>query len=82
MADAAPADTFVMRGARAALADGLGHIEAQVEALEGAVLENPGLAFDLARTLVESTCKTILSERKAAYSDNDDLPNPIESGGP
>lgn len=70
---AAPAE-FVMHGARAALSDGLGHIEEQVKGIERAVVENPGLAFDLARTLVESTCRTILSERKQAYSPADDLP--------
>lgn len=68
------ADVFVMRGARAALADGLTHVEEQVTALERAVVENPGLAFDLAKTLVESTCRTILTERKQSYSSDDDLP--------
>ena len=57
-----------MHGARAALSDGLGHIEEQVKGIERAVAENPGLAFDLARTLVESTCRTILTERKLAFA--------------
>ena len=68
------ADAFVMRGARAALAEGLEHVEEQVAALEQAVAENPAFAFDLAKTLVESTCRTILKERKQTYSANDDLP--------
>ena len=65
---------FVMHGARDAIASGLVHIEEQVKAIERAVVENPGLAFDLARTLIESVCRTVLSERAIAYSEDDDLP--------
>jgi hypothetical protein len=65
---------FVMHGARDAIAGGLVHIEEQVKAIERAVVENPGLAFDLARTLVESVCRAVLSERAIAYSEDDDLP--------
>ncbi len=65
---------FVMHGARAAMADGLVHIEEQVKGIERAIAENPGLAFDLARTLVESACRTILTERKHAFESGDDLP--------
>jgi len=50
------------------------HIEKHVEELERAVVENPGLAFDLARTLVECTCRTILREREIEYKHRDDLP--------
>jgi hypothetical protein len=67
-------EAFVLRGSRTAINQGLAHIEEAVKALERAVLENPGLAFDLAKTLVESACRTILSERKQAYSSDDDLP--------
>lgn len=67
-------DAFVMRGARAAMAQGLAHVEEQVTALERAVLENPGLAFDLAKTLVESACRTILTARQQSYASDDDLP--------
>lgn len=56
------------------MADGLAHITEQVNGIERAVGENPGLAFDLARTLVESTCRTILTERKIAFHSDDDLP--------
>ncbi len=70
-ADIAP---FVMHGARDAIAQGLGHIEEQVKGIESAVRENPGLAFDLAKTLVESVCRTILSERNIAFIVDDDLP--------
>jgi hypothetical protein len=62
-----------MYGARDALAAGLAHIEEQVRSIEQAAVENPALAFDLARTLVETACRTILSERKVTYSEDDDL---------
>ncbi|MCC7196389.1 MAG: abortive infection family protein [Gemmatimonadaceae bacterium] len=74
MAAAAPTSPFVMHGARDALATGLAHIEEQVRSIEQAVVENPALAFDLARTLVETACRTILAERKVTYSEDDDLP--------
>lgn len=73
MAEDAPT-SFVMHGAREAFAAGLAHIEEQVRSIEQAVVENPALAFDLARTLVETACRTILTERGIAYSENDDLP--------
>jgi Abortive infection C-terminus len=65
---------FAMHGARAAMALGLSHIEEQVKAIERAVVENPGLAFDLAKSLIESACRTILTERGAAFDPGDDLP--------
>lgn len=64
---------FVMHSARAAVAGGLTHIEEQVKALEGAVVANTGLAFDLAKTLVESACKTILTERGLAFDKDDEI---------
>src|SRR2546422_3049806 len=63
-----------MLGARAAMAGGLTHIEEQVKGIERAVIENPGLAFDLAKTVVESACRTILTERKISFGSDDDLP--------
>jgi len=65
---------FVMHGARAAVAGGMLHIEEQVKALESAVAQNTGLAFDLAKTLVESACKTIITERGGVFDKDDDLP--------
>lgn len=65
---------FVLHGAREALAGGMLHIEEQIKSLELAIIENPGLAFDLARTLIESVCKTILNERRVAFNTDDDLP--------
>jgi hypothetical protein len=73
MAEAPPVP-FVMHGARDTIAGGLAHIEEQVKGIERAVVENPGLAFDLAKTLVESTCRAVLTERSIAFSENDDLP--------
>jgi len=65
---------FVMHGARTAIAGGLFHIETQVAAIELAVNKDPSLAFDLAKTLIESACRTILTERSIAYEPGDDLP--------
>jgi hypothetical protein len=68
------ATPFVMHGARDAVAGGLTHVEQQVKSIEQAVVENPGLAFDLAKTLVESVCRAVLNERNIAFSEDDDLP--------
>ena len=77
---AAPApQPFVMHGARDAMSAGLAHIEEQVKGIEQAVVENPGLAFDLAKTLVESTCRAVLGERSVAYAATDDLPKLFKS---
>lgn len=78
MAETATAP-FVMHGARDAMAAGLAHIEEQVKGIEQAVVENPGLAFDLAKTLVESTCRAVLGERSVAYAATDDLPKLFRS---
>jgi len=74
MAASPTESVFVMHGARAAVAGGMLHIEAQVKALEQAVVGNTGLAFDLAKTLIESACKTILTERGGTFDKDDDLP--------
>jgi hypothetical protein len=65
---------FVMHGAREVLDAGAVHIEQQIIALEGAVGSNSGLAFDVAKTLLESACKTVLSERECGYDNGWDLP--------
>jgi hypothetical protein len=62
-----------MHGARDAVAAGLVHIEQQVKSLEQAVGENPGLAFDLSKTLIESVCRAVLEQRAVAFSEDDDL---------
>ncbi len=65
---------FVMHGARDAMTRGLAHIEEQVKGIEEAIVENPHIAFDLAKTLIESTCRTVLRERGVSYAQTDDLP--------
>jgi len=65
---------FVMHGTRDAIAGGLTHVEQQVMSIEQAVAKNPALAFDLAKTLVESVCRAILGERNIAIGEDDDLP--------
>lgn len=65
---------FTMYNSREAMAAGLTHIEEQVKAIERAVTENPNLTFDLAKTVVESTCKTILKDRKVTFEAGDNLP--------
>ena len=66
---------FVMHGARDAMAAGLAHLERHVSAIEDAVIKEPGLAFDLARTLLESACRTVLTNRSIPFKDDDDLPH-------
>jgi hypothetical protein len=65
---------FVMHGARVAMAGGLTHIEQQVMGVEEAVTRNPGLAFDLSKTIIESVCRAVLEERQVSYDEDDDLP--------
>lgn len=74
MATMPPTNDFVMHGARDAVSGGLTHIVRQVKGIERAVVENPGLAFDLAKTVAESACRTILSDGKVAFGSDDDLP--------
>lgn len=45
-----------------------------VEMLEPYSGRNPGMAFDLAKTLIESACRTILMERGIAFDPSEDLP--------
>jgi len=66
---------FIMHGAREAIAGGMIHIEEQVKGIEQTVNENPGLAFDLAKTLIESVCRTILNERGISFDQVDDTPS-------
>lgn len=72
--DAPTTNAFTMHSAREAMAGGLSHIEKHIKAIEGAITENPGYAFDLARTIVDSACKTILTERNITFGNDDDLP--------
>jgi len=71
MAEQPAATEFVMHGAREvlALAGAAVHLEQQINAIENAVTKSPNLAADLARTLVETICKTILIDRGQTDSD-------------
>jgi hypothetical protein len=71
---AAGQSSFSMQGARSAIDGGVAHIGQHVEGIEQAIIGNPGLAFDLAKTLVESVCRAVLDERSVAYDETDDLP--------
>ncbi|MGA7201662.1 MAG: abortive infection family protein [Candidatus Cybelea sp.] len=72
--NAETAGAFVMYGSRSAMELGLAHIEEQIKAIEGAVIEKPSLAIDLSKTLVESACRTVLRERGIEYDREDNLP--------
>ena len=54
---------------------GLDHIERNVDNIERAILEDPGMAFELAKALVESACRRILTERDIHYDNSEDLPS-------
>lgn len=76
MADASATHVrFQMAGTRAALVDGpIPAIEQQIAAIEN-VLENfPDLAFDLSKVLVESICKTVLTDIGQPADPNWDAP--------
>ena len=66
--------TFSMQEAREAIAEGFTNIEQQVIGIEEAVDKNPHLAFDLAKTLIESTCRILLKERSIEFSNTDTVP--------
>lgn len=74
MVEANVTPSFVMAGAREVLATDAVYFEQQVIAIEKAVGENPGLSFDLAKTLIESACKTILKDRGHECDNAWDLP--------
>jgi len=73
-------DRFLMDGAREllSLAPNAVHIENQIRLLERAVEEDPGLAFDTAKSLVESICKTILKDRGQVLEGQEDLPQLVK----
>jgi len=67
---------FEMVGARANILDGpvIDVIDQQVRAIEDAIERVPDFAFDLAKTLVESVCKTILEDIGRPADPNWDAP--------
>ena len=77
MAETAPASQrFQMVGSRASVLDGPvpDIIEQQIRALEDAIERVPDFAFDLAKTLVETICKTILEDIGRPADPNWDAP--------
>jgi hypothetical protein len=65
---------FRMDGARAILAatpDAF-HLQQQILAIEKAAVETPALAIDLAKALVETVCKTVLTDLNVPFSANED----------
>lgn len=79
MTEPKPSSAFQMHGARAAVDAGFQHIETHVLAIESAIDENPSLVFDLGKTIIESVCKKILSDRGASFDSKDDLPKLFKS---
>lgn len=75
----AETNQFIMYGVREVMPSEALHIETIVNALEQALSENLGLAFDLSKTLIETACKTIIKERGQTYNDSADLPKLIKS---
>ncbi len=45
----------------------------QIERIKNAVEDDPGLAIGTSKELIETTCKTILSERGVQYDNNSDI---------
>ena len=78
MSTEAPAavSMFRMSGARAVLDDAPNalQIQHQVEAIEEAVDRRPAMAFDMAKTLIETACKTVLNDRGEAFDTAWDCP--------
>lgn len=52
-------------------------IREQVEALEGAMPDKPGVVVSFCRTIIETTCKTILTDRGVSYESGWEAPKLI-----
>lgn len=76
MSQAANQSNFRMVGARAIMesAGSAIQIRQQVETIEDSLTRVPALVFDLSKALVETVCKTILSELAVPYDNDDDCP--------
>ncbi|MBK8228412.1 MAG: abortive infection family protein [Flavobacteriales bacterium] len=70
------AEAFLMSGAREVLSrlKGAGHMQQQIELIETSVVAYPNNVFDIAKALVETCCKTILTDRSVVYDGSSDLP--------
>jgi hypothetical protein len=56
----------------------VGYVAQQITRMEAAVISDPGLAIGTAKELVETCCKTILSERNIEIPKNGDLPQLVK----
>jgi hypothetical protein len=55
-----------------------GYVAQQITRMESAVGNDPGLAIGTAKELVESCCKTILTERAVKFPKNADIPELVK----
>ena len=55
-----------------------GYVAQQITRMDAAVINDPGLAIGTAKELVETCCKTILTERRIAFAKNADLPELVK----
>lgn len=55
-----------------------GYVAQQISRMEAAVANDPGLAIGTAKELVETCCKTILTERGVAFPKNADIPELVK----
>jgi hypothetical protein len=56
----------------------LDEIKRQVGRMQDAITDDPDLAIGTAKELIESTCKTILSERHVEFDGNADIPKLVK----
>ncbi len=71
--------SFTMYGVREVIDDGAPYILRQVNGLEHAVRNNDvGLAFDFAKSLMETTCVTILKDRNISYAKDIKFPSLVK----
>lgn len=55
-----------------------GYVAQQITRMDAAVINDPGLAIGTAKELVETCCKTILTDRGIAFSKNADIPELVK----
>jgi hypothetical protein len=55
-----------------------GYVAQQITRMEAAVYNDPPLAIGTAKELVETTCKTVLRERRIDFDENLDLPQLVK----
>ena len=55
-----------------------GYVAQQITRMDAAVVNDPGLAIGTAKELVETCCKTILTDRGVAFSKHADIPELVK----